>query len=117
METYKALEIWTAQTLCTTGILLSILSSLLHIGRTYFERILGRMTLRVAADLWWPVYVVFRDGSLLLAVLFGFLNLNLDLMADIKIGRPFLPLGTVALAVALTLTVFRNSEDMNRSFA
>jgi hypothetical protein len=116
MPVAKSLEIWTAQTLCDIGILLSVLSFLLHIGRPYFERILSRITLRVAADLWWLVYVVVRDGALLLAVLLGFLNLNLDLMADIKIGLPFVLLGTVALAIALVLKVFRNSEDINQSF-
>jgi hypothetical protein len=116
MPASKALEIWTAQTLCDIGILLSILSFLLHIGRPYFERILGRFTLRVAADLWWLVYAVLRDGTLLFALLFGFLNLNLDLMADIKVGLPFVPLGTVALSVALLMKVFRNTEDMNKSF-
>ncbi len=39
----KSLEIWTVQTLCDIGILLSVFSSLLHIGRPYFERILGRI--------------------------------------------------------------------------
>lgn len=116
MPVHKSLEIWTAQTLCDLGILFSIVSFLLHIGRPYFERILGRLTLRVAADLWWLVYVVLRDGTLLVAVLFGFLNLNLDLMADIKIGLPFVPFGTVALAAALVVKVFRNSEDINKSF-
>lgn len=116
MSTFKALEIWTAQTLCDVGILLSIFSFLLHIGRPYFERILGRLTLRVAADLWWLIYVVLRDGTLLFAVRLGFLNLNLDLMADIKVGLPFVPLGTVALSVALVMKVFRNAEDVNKSF-
>jgi hypothetical protein len=116
MPVAKSLEIWTAQTLCDIGILLSIISFLLHIGRPYFERILGRLTLRVAADLWWLVYVVLRDGTLFFAVLLGFFTLNLDLMADIKIGLPFVPLGTVALCVALVIKVFRNSEDLNKSF-
>ncbi|KAB2881581.1 hypothetical protein F9K33_00575 [bacterium] len=116
METYKSLEIWTAQTLCDLGILASVISCLLHIGRPYFERILSRFTLRVAADLWWMMYVLLRDGSLFLAVLFGFLNLNLDLMADIKIGLPFIPFGTVALAAALAVKVFHNTEDINKAF-
>ena len=111
----KALEIWTAQTLCDIGILLSVIAFLLHIGRPYFERILGRFTLRVAADLWWVVYILLRDGTLVFATLFGFWNLNLDLMADIKVGLPFVPLGTVALAAALLVKVFRNAEDVNRS--
>lgn len=116
MDTYKALEIWTAQTLCDMGILLSVIAFLLHIGRPYFERILGRFTLRVAADLWWLLYVLLRDGTLFLATVLGFLHLNLDLMADIKIGLPFVPLGTIALSLALVLKVFRNTEDLNRSF-
>ena len=47
MPNVKTLEIWTAQTLCDVGILLSIVSLLLHLGRPNFERILGRLTLRV----------------------------------------------------------------------
>lgn len=116
MTTAKALEIWSAQSICDLGILLSIVSLLLHIGRPYFDRILSRFSLRVAADLWWIVYIVLRDGTLFVAVLFGFLNLNLDLMADIKVGLPFVPLGTVALAAALLVKVFRNAEDVNRSY-
>lgn len=116
MTNAKALEIWTAQTLCDIGILLSILSFCLHVGRPYFERILSRFSLRVAADLWWVMYVALRDGSLFFALLFGVLNLNMDLMADIKIGLPFVPLGTVFLAVALVWKVFKNTEDVNRAF-
>jgi len=114
MNTYKALEVWTAQTILDLGILFSIISALLHIGRPYFERILTRMTLRVAADIWWLVYVIFRDGLLFFAVLFIFLNVNLDLMADIKVGLPFVPIGMVLLIIALIIKVFRNTEDFNR---
>lgn len=116
MTNAKALEIWTAQTICDVGILLSILSFCLHVGRPYFERILSRFTLRVAADLWWVAYVILRDGSLFVALLFGLLNLNMDLMADIKIGLPFIPFGTVLLAAALVTKVFWNTEDVNRGF-
>lgn len=116
MPIAKSLEMWTAQTLCDIGILLSIVSFLLHIGRPYFERTLGRLTLRVAADLWWLIYVALRDGTLLVAVLFGFLHLNLDLMADIKIGLPFVPLATVAMAGALVTKAFRNADDVTRIY-
>jgi hypothetical protein len=115
MDTGKALEVWSAQSLCDTGIILSIVSFLLHLGRPYFLRILGRLTLRVAADLWWLIYVVLRDGSLFLALVGGLFHLNLDIMADIKIGLPFVPIGTVALAAALVVKVFWNAEDPTRS--
>ncbi|MFA3783506.1 hypothetical protein ABRY23_10630 [Melioribacteraceae bacterium 4301-Me] len=114
MNTYKALEIWTAQTLLDLGILFSIISALLHIGRPYFERILSRMTLRVAADLWWLIYIVLRDGLLFFSILFIFLNVNLDLMADIKIGLPFVPFGMIVLIISLIIKVFRNTEDYNK---
>lgn len=115
MQTYKALEMWTAQTICDIGILLSLVSFLLHVGRPYFERILARLPLRVAADIWWLMYVVLRDGTLFLAVILGLFTLNPDLMADIKIGLPFVPLGTVALSAALAIKVFKNAEDVNRA--
>ena len=114
MTTYKALEIWTAQTILNLGILFSIISALLHIGRPYFERILSRMTLRVAADVWWLLYIIIKDGLLLISVLLIFLNMNLDLMADIKIGLPFVPLGMMLLIISLIIKVFRNTEDINK---
>lgn len=116
MTNLKALEIWTAQTACGIGILLSVVSALLHVGRPYFERILSRLTLRVAADLWWLAYVMLRDAALFAAVVIGVWHLNLDLMADIKVGLPFVPLGTVVLAAALLLKVFVNTEDPNRNY-
>jgi hypothetical protein len=114
MTTYKALEIWTAQTILNLGILFSIISALLHIGRPYFERILSRMTLRVAADVWWLLYIIIKDGLLFISVLLIFLNMNLDLMADIKIGLPFVPLGMMLLIISLIIKVFRNTEDINK---
>jgi hypothetical protein len=107
----KALEIWTAQTICDVGILLVVVTGLLHAGRSYFERVLGRLTLRVAADLWWLAYVVMRDGSLAVAFLCGLWVLNLDLMADIKIAVPFVPLATAALALALAVKVLEPSDE------
>ncbi|HYU25844.1 MAG TPA: hypothetical protein VEO74_11615 [Thermoanaerobaculia bacterium] len=106
MPAVKTLEVWTAQTICNAGILLSLVSCFLHIGRPYFERILSRLTLRVAADLWWLTYVALRDGSLFVAAILGLWTLNLDLMADIKIGLPFVPMATVLLCVTLLLKVF-----------
>lgn len=111
MSLSKELEVWTAQTLCDTGILLSLVAWGLHLARPYFERVLGRLTLRVASDLWWMLYLVARDGALLGAALLGLLTLNLDLMADIKIGLPFVPLGTVALVGALAAKVLWPTED------
>lgn len=116
MPLHKSLEIWSTQTICDLGIIFSITSFILFISRPYFERILNRLTLRVAADLWWLVYIVLRDGLLLISFLFGFLTLNLDLMADIKIGLPFVPFGTVFIAIGLYSKLFKNAEDLNKNY-
>jgi hypothetical protein len=110
VSTDKALEVWAAQSVCDLGILLSAVSFALHVARPCFERVLRLLTLRVAADLWWLAYLVLRGGCLFLAALAGLVHLNLDLMADIKVGLPFVPLGTVALVAALGVKVFRDSD-------
>lgn len=116
MPIHKSLEIWSTQTLCDLGIIFSITSFILYLSRPYFERILNRLTLRVAADLWWLIYIVIRDGLLLISFLFGFLTLNLDLMADIKIGLPFVPIATIFSALALNSKLYKNAEDINKSY-
>lgn len=46
MTNLKSLEIWMVQNFAEAGILFSVMSLLLHVGRSYFERILSRLTLR-----------------------------------------------------------------------
>jgi hypothetical protein len=111
----KSLELWTAQTICDVAILLTWFSCALHVGRAYFERVMSRLSLRVAADLWWLGYLVMRDGSLFAAALLGLLGLNLDLMADIKIGLPFVPLATVCTVAALSVKVLWNADAKGRA--
>jgi ferredoxin len=41
-------ELWTAQTICDVAILLTWFSCALHIGRAYFERVMGRLSLRIS---------------------------------------------------------------------
>ncbi len=115
MTTLKSLEIWTAQAVCDAAIALSVIAFLLHVARSYFERVLVRLTLRVAADLWWLSYVVVRDGSLFVSAVAGLWVLNLDLMADIKIGLPFVPLATVMTCATLLWKVADRGEKPQRS--
>lgn len=96
----KDLEVWTLQTLCDTGILLSFATFVLHAGRGYFERTVRQLQAKMAEEMWWVTYLLARDASLFLAVLIGFLTLNPDIMADIKIGVPFVPVATVLMVWA-----------------
>jgi hypothetical protein len=111
VTTLKTLEIWTAQSICNAGIVLSFVSFLLHVARPYFESVLSKLKIRMAADLWWLGYVILRDGTLFVASVIGLWTLNLDLMADIKIGLPFVPAGTVLLCAALLWKVFRGGDS------
>jgi hypothetical protein len=113
----KALEIWTAQTICDVGILLSVVAWFLVLARPYFARVRDGLPLKIAAEMWWMWYVIARDGTLFTAFLAGLWTLNLDLMADIKIGLPFVPIGTVLLGAALGLKVARPGTDDSRLIA
>jgi len=115
VTTLKSLEIWTGQAVCDAAIALSVVACLLHLARPYFERIRARLTLRVAADLWWLSYVVLRDGALFLSAVAGLWVLNLDLMADIKIGLPFVPLATVVTCATLLWKIFDRAGDARRA--
>lgn len=101
MTVAKALEVWSAQALCDLGIFLSLFSFLLEAARPNIERHLGGLSVRMSADFARTAYLALREGSLALAVAIGLFHLNLDLMADIKIGLPFVPMATVVLLAAL----------------
>jgi hypothetical protein len=116
MTNYKALAVFFEQTVCIAGILLSIVSLLLHLGRPYFERVRSRVSLRVVADVFWVFYTLLRDGTLFVSVLCGISHLNLDVMADITVGMPFVPFGTLLLAGALFCKAFYNCEEVTRAF-
>jgi len=47
------------------------------------------------------IFIFVRDGALVFSFLFGLILINPDIMADIKLAVPFLPLGTVLLGAAL----------------
>lgn len=115
----KDLEVWTAQSLCDIGILLSITTFVLHLGRGYFERTVRQLQAKMAEEMWWVTYLLVRDASLFAAVLIGFLMLNPDLMADIKIGLPFVPLATVLMTWAglVKLTSRGGCNDAARNCA
>jgi hypothetical protein len=107
----KELEVWTLQSLCDAGILLSLTTFVLHVGRGYFERTVRQLQAKMAEEMWWVAYLLVRDGSLFAAVLIGFMMLNPDIMADIKVGLPFVPLATVLMAWAGLVKLTSGGRD------
>lgn len=101
----KALECWTLQTLCNVGILATFVVLGLFASRAYLKTYRDRLSLRVAVEAWDAVVDLLTDGLLLFIFLVGLLVTNMDIMADIKIALPWVPLAFVLAGVALMLRV------------
>jgi len=106
----KALEVWSLQTTAGISVILGLLALGLALIRRYVQQTAQQLTLRVSVEIWDVVSVVLTDLMLSLAVLLGFIVLNPDIMADIKIAVPFLPLATVLLAAALVIRLFHGGH-------
>jgi hypothetical protein len=99
----KALEAWTLQNLCDMAILSCFVILGLVAGRAYLEAIKQRLSLRVASEVWEAFTDLGADLLLLAVALVGLFLTNMDIMADIKIAVPWVPLGFLLLAIALVV--------------
>ncbi len=102
----KGLEIWTLQNLCDGGIMLGFVILTVVAGRGYLEALKARLSLRVAIEAWETFIDLAADLLLLAAVLIGLFITNLDIMADIKVGVPWVPLAFLLLGAALIVRAF-----------
>jgi hypothetical protein len=102
----KALEVWTLQNLVNASIVLGILALGLAIIQDYYRSLETRLSLRVSIELWRVFTILVVDVLLAIVVLIGYLSLNPDIMADIKIAVPFYPMATIFFALALVLRLF-----------
>ncbi len=99
--TSKDLELWTLTTLADLMVLFLILGFVLHLARMYYYSTLRSFRVRMSGEHWAMIFLIVRDGALILSFLFGLILINPDIMGDIKLAVPFLPLGTVILGTAL----------------
>jgi hypothetical protein len=107
----KGLEIWTLQTLLNISILCGILAAGLALVQDYWRALERRLTLRVSIELWQVFTVMIVDFLLVLTVVIGYMLLNPDIMADIKMAIPFGPIATILFALALGLRLFHGGHD------
>lgn len=107
----KALEVWALQTLLNTSILLGLLAGGLTLAQEYRRALEGRLSLRVSTELWRVGTILAVDLLLAVVVLVGYLVLNPDVLADIKVAVPFQPVATVLFAWALTVRLFRGGHE------
>jgi hypothetical protein len=107
----KALEVWGLQSMLDISILLGILAAGLALVQDYYKALEKHLTLRVSIELWQVFTVVIVDILLAVVVLVGYLVLNPDIMADIKMAVPFYPVAAVLFSAALVLRLFRGGHD------
>jgi hypothetical protein len=106
----KGLEVWSLQVLCDLAIVGGFAALALMAGRIYLERLKSQLTLRVAKETWESLADLLVDGLLAGIALVGLLVTNMDIMADIKIGLPFVPAAFVLMAVALVVRLFHGGS-------
>lgn len=102
----KALEMWTLQNVCNGAILLGFLVLPLVAGRGYLEVLKKRLSLRVALEAWETGVDLFADVLLLFLTIVGVFITNLDVLADIKVALPWVPLALFLMGVALIIRAF-----------
>lgn len=107
----KALEVWTLQNLLDFSILLGILAGGLAMIQQYYQSLERRLSLRVSIEIWNVFTILVVDVLLAIVVLVGYLTLNPDIMADIKIAIPFYPVAAILFAVALVLRLFYGGHE------
>ncbi len=105
-EISKALEVWTLQTLLNVSILLGLMAMGFAIVQSYYSSLQKQLTLRVSIEIWNVFTILVVDLFLVIVVSVGFIVLNPDIMADIKVAVPFIPLATILFAIALVLRLF-----------
>jgi hypothetical protein len=106
----KALECWSLQSLTDAAIMLSFVILAMVSGRCYLECVRRRLTLRVAAEVWEAGTDLLIDASMGFVVLVGLFITNPDIMADIKIGLPWVPMAMVLMAAALVIRAFHGGR-------
>jgi len=108
----KALEMWTLQNLCDTGILIGFLIVGLVAARGYLEIFKARLSLRVAIEAWETLIDLGADFLLLFVALIGLFITNTDIMADIKVAIPWVPIAFLLMGAALIIRAFYGGHKL-----
>jgi energy-coupling factor transporter transmembrane protein EcfT len=66
----------------------------------------------VVNEVWEAATDLIADGLMFLVVLVGLFVVNPDIMADIKVGLPFVPLGFVLIAAALVVRLWHGGREV-----
>lgn len=103
---------YTENTITLILTMIAILAVSIQVARGYFLRILRKFTLRLAADIWWLLYIILRDASIFLMVFLGFMLFFPGIYQDFPIGMPFAPLAIDFFAMALVLLLVKDTDEV-----
>ncbi len=104
-------SIYTENTVTVLLMMITVLAASIQIARGYFLRILKKFTLRLAADIWWLLYIILRDASVFLAVFLGLIMFWPGIYQDFPIAVPFMPLAIDFFAIALVLMLVKDTDE------
>lgn len=104
-------SIYTESTITVLLTLLMILAISMQIARRYFLRVLKKFTLRLAADIWWLLFILLRDASIFLIVFLGFMLFYPGTYQDYPISVPFMPLAIDFFAFALVILLVKDTDE------
>ncbi|MDA3860537.1 MAG: hypothetical protein PF445_04870 [Melioribacteraceae bacterium] len=107
----KGLELFILQTALIGSIVSGMVVLFLSIVQSYAKSINNILSLKLHSEVWRISTILFIDIFLVITVIIGFLLLNPDGMADIKIAMPFYPIATILFAISLVLRIFYNGHN------
>ncbi len=104
-------SIYTENTITVVIEVLTILAISMQIARGYFLRILRKFTLRLAADIWWLLFILLRDASIFAVVFLGFSLFWPGTYQDYPIAVPWQLLAIDFFAFALVLLLVKDTDE------
>ncbi len=112
----KSLEVWSLMSFVELALLLLIVGYVMHLAGRYYKNIMGKFRIKLSGENWAVVFLLVRDLSLFLAFVIGLFFINPDIMADIKLAVPFIPLGTFFIGVALLIKLNWDIDENRKAF-
>ncbi len=107
----NGLLIYAAETAVVLIEILMVLAISMQLARGYFFRVLKKFTLRLAADIWWLIYVLLRDITILLVLLLGVVVFLPTFDLSFGVAVPFQPVAIVLYAFALVIILTKDTDE------
>ncbi len=104
-------SVYTENTVTVLLEILVVLAISMQIARGYFLRILRKFTLRLAADIWWLLFILLRDASIFLIVFLGVSLFWPGTYQDYPIAVPWQLLAVDFFAIALVIMLIKDTDE------